>query len=56
MLKTGEHTPLALAIVENVNVLARYTNICSQNGIVPIVEPEILPDEDHDLKHCQYVT
>ncbi|XP_015284049.1 PREDICTED: fructose-bisphosphate aldolase A-like, partial [Gekko japonicus] len=27
-----------------------------QNGIVPIVEPEILPDGDHDLKRCQYVT
>lgn len=29
---------------------------CLQNGIVPIVEPEILPDGDHDLKRCQYVT
>lgn len=28
----------------------------SQNGIVPIVEPEILPDGDHDLKRCQYVS
>lgn len=27
-----------------------------QNGIVPIVEPEILPDGEHDLKRCQYVT
>ncbi|PKU31947.1 sperm-associated antigen 5 [Limosa lapponica baueri] len=27
-----------------------------ENGIVPIVEPEILPDGDHDLKRCQYVT
>jgi fructose-bisphosphate aldolase class I len=27
-----------------------------QHGIVPIVEPEILPDGDHDLKRCQYVT
>ncbi|CAD7682716.1 unnamed protein product [Nyctereutes procyonoides] len=26
------------------------------NGIVPIVEPELLPDGDHDLKRCQYVT
>lgn len=23
---------------------------------MPIVEPEILPDGDHDLKRCQYVT
>lgn len=27
-----------------------------QNGLVPIVEPEILPDGDHDLQRCQYVT
>nr|6MWQ_A Chain A, DARPin, Muscle-type aldolase chimeric fusion [synthetic construct]6MWQ_B Chain B, DARPin, Muscle-type aldolase chimeric fusion [synthetic construct]6MWQ_C Chain C, DARPin, Muscle-type aldolase chimeric fusion [synthetic construct]6MWQ_D Chain D, DARPin, Muscle-type aldolase chimeric fusion [synthetic construct] len=56
VLKIGEHTPSALAIMENANVLARYASICQQNGIVPIVEPEILPDGDHDLKRCQYVT
>lgn len=27
-----------------------------QHGIVPIIEPEVLPDGDHDLKRCQYVT
>ncbi len=27
-----------------------------QHGIVPIVEPEILPDGDHNLKRCQFVT
>ncbi|XP_068126261.1 fructose-bisphosphate aldolase C [Hyperolius riggenbachi] len=56
VLKISEHTPSSLAIMENANVLARYASICQQNGIVPIVEPEILPDGDHDLKRCQYVT
>uniref|UniRef100_A0A8V5GUQ8 Fructose-bisphosphate aldolase n=1 Tax=Melopsittacus undulatus TaxID=13146 RepID=A0A8V5GUQ8_MELUD len=56
VLKISEHTPTPLAIMENANVLARYASICQQNGIVPIVEPEILPDGDHDLKQCQYVT
>uniref|UniRef100_A0A6I8SRE0 fructose-bisphosphate aldolase n=1 Tax=Xenopus tropicalis TaxID=8364 RepID=A0A6I8SRE0_XENTR len=56
VLKISETTPSALAILENANVLARYASICQQNGIVPIVEPEILPDGDHDLKRCQYVT
>uniref|UniRef100_A0A8C9SWT9 Fructose-bisphosphate aldolase n=1 Tax=Scleropages formosus TaxID=113540 RepID=A0A8C9SWT9_SCLFO len=56
VLKISEHTPSQLAIMENANVLARYASICQQNGIVPIVEPEILPDGDHDLKRCQYVT
>nr|KAF6414903.1 aldolase, fructose-bisphosphate C [Molossus molossus] len=56
VLKISERTPSALAILENANVLARYASICQQNGIVPIVEPEILPDGDHDLRRCQYVT
>ncbi|KAB1252522.1 Fructose-bisphosphate aldolase A [Camelus dromedarius] len=56
VLKIGEHTPSSIAIMENANVLARYASICQQNGVVPIVEPEILPDGYHDLKGCQYVT
>ncbi|XP_060112794.1 fructose-bisphosphate aldolase A isoform X1 [Heteronotia binoei] len=56
VLKITPTTPSHLAIMENANVLARYASICQQNGIVPIVEPEILPDGDHDLKRCQYVT
>ncbi|KAI1903251.1 hypothetical protein AGOR_G00025290 [Albula goreensis] len=56
VLKISENTPSQLAIMENANVLARYASICQQNGIVPIVEPEILPDGDHDLKRCQYIT
>ncbi|CAL8304347.1 unnamed protein product [Arctogadus glacialis] len=56
VLKISDGCPSALAIAENANVLARYASICQQNGLVPIVEPEILPDGDHDLKRCQYVT
>jgi len=55
-LKIGNGMPSQLAIIENANVLARYASICQQNGIVPIVEPEILPDGDHDLERCQYIT
>ena len=32
------------------------TYVLNQNGLVPIVEPEILPDGNHDLQRCQYVT
>uniref|UniRef100_V9KW23 Fructose-bisphosphate aldolase n=1 Tax=Callorhinchus milii TaxID=7868 RepID=V9KW23_CALMI len=56
VLKITDTTPSQLAIMENTNVLARYASICQHNGIVPIVEPEILPDGTHDLKRCQYVT
>ncbi|KAL2294793.1 hypothetical protein Nmel_008542 [Mimus melanotis] len=56
VLKITSTTPSQLAIQENANALARYASICQQNGLVPIVEPEILPDGDHDLQRCQYVT
>uniref|UniRef100_A0A4W4GAG3 Fructose-bisphosphate aldolase n=1 Tax=Electrophorus electricus TaxID=8005 RepID=A0A4W4GAG3_ELEEL len=56
VLKISGCCPSALSIAENANVLGRYASICQQNGLVPIVEPEILPDGDHDLQRCQYVT
>ncbi|CAM5146534.1 unnamed protein product [Natator depressus] len=56
VLKITETTPSTLAIQENANTLARYASICQQHGLVPIVEPEVLPDGEHDLQRCQYVT
>ena len=56
VLKIGSHTPSYQAMVENANVLARYASICQQNGLVPIVEPEVLPDGDHDLETARKVT
>jgi fructose-bisphosphate aldolase class I len=56
VLKISSHTPSYQAMLENANVLARYASICQQNGLVPIVEPEVLPDGDHDLETAQKVT
>jgi fructose-bisphosphate aldolase class I len=56
VLKISKFTPSYLAMVENANVLARYAMICQQAGIVPIVEPEVLPDGDHDLETAKRVT
>jgi fructose-bisphosphate aldolase class I len=42
VLKIGNGQPSFLAIEENATVLARYASICQANGLVPIVEPEIL--------------
>ncbi|XP_005102848.1 fructose-bisphosphate aldolase [Aplysia californica] len=56
VLKISEFTPSYQAMIENANVLARYASICQQNGLVPIVEPEVLPDGDHDLETAQRVT
>jgi fructose-bisphosphate aldolase class I len=54
--KISSHTPSHTALMEVANVLARYASICQQNGLVPIVEPETLPDGDHDLARCQKIT
>jgi fructose-bisphosphate aldolase class I len=56
VVKIGSHTPSHTAMQEVANVLARYASICQQNGLVPIVEPEILPDGTHDIARCQKVT
>jgi len=56
VLKIKSHSPSHQAMIENANVLARYASICQQNGLVPIVEPEVLPDGDHDLETAQRVT
>lgn len=56
VLKISKTTPSYIAMKENANVLARYASICQQNGLVPIVEPEVLPDGDHDLARAQEVT
>ncbi|KAI4341953.1 hypothetical protein MLD38_026621 [Melastoma candidum] len=45
-----------LAIEENARGLARYAIICQENGLVPIVEPEILVDGPHDINKCADVT
>jgi fructose-bisphosphate aldolase class I len=52
--KTG--CPSELAIAENAHGLARYASICQENGLVPIVEPEVLMDGDHSLADCVAAT
>ncbi|KAK6023229.1 fructose-bisphosphate aldolase class-I [Ostertagia ostertagi] len=56
VLNIGPHTPSHLGMLENANVLARYATICQANGLVPIVEPEVLCDGDHDIHRAQKVT
>jgi fructose-bisphosphate aldolase class I len=48
--------PTDVAIQENAQVLARYASICQANGLVPIVEPEILIDGTHNLATSLRVT
>ncbi|KAG8068813.1 hypothetical protein GUJ93_ZPchr0005g14443 [Zizania palustris] len=56
VLKIGPNEPSQLAIDLNAQGLARYAIICQENGLVPIVEPEILVDGPHDIDRCAYVS
>jgi fructose-bisphosphate aldolase class I len=49
-------TPSQLAIDENANTLARYASICQANGLVPIVEPEVLMDGDFTIEVAAAMT
>merc|ERR1712187_558451 len=42
----------ALAVSEAAPGLARYASICQSSGLVPIIEPEILLDGEHDIEEC----
>jgi fructose-bisphosphate aldolase class 1 len=56
----GQHThdmhPSDVAIETNMCNLAQYAVICQANGLVPILEPEVLMDGDHTLEECAHVT
>lgn len=56
VLSITANTPTAYAIHANAEALARYASICQSEGIVPIVEPELLMEGDHTLERCQQVT
>lgn len=56
VIKIGDGCPSEVAIQETAHSLARYGNICQHNGIVPIIEPEILTDGDHSIKDCAAVS
>src|SRR3981081_3979967 len=52
----GAGIPTMTAISVNAYALARYAALCQQAQIVPIVEPEVLMDGDHDIDRCYEVT
>ncbi|MEC9367918.1 MAG: class I fructose-bisphosphate aldolase [Pseudomonadota bacterium] len=52
----GARMPSYACIRANGHALARYAALCQEEGIVPIVEPEVLMDGDHDIDTCYEVT
>jgi fructose-bisphosphate aldolase class I len=56
VIDIGKGIPTRNCIDANAHALARYAALCQDEGIVPIVEPEVLMDGDHDADRCFTVT
>ena len=56
MITIGDGIPTAYCIEVNAHALARYAALCQEQGIVPIVEPEVLMDADNDIETCYRAT
>jgi fructose-bisphosphate aldolase class I len=56
VITIGEDTPSGVCIETNAHALARYAALCQEQGLVPMVEPEVLMDGNHDIETCYEVT
>jgi len=56
VIDIGNGIPSYTAVRTNAHALARYAALCQAAQIVPIVEPEVLMDGDHDIDRCQMIT
>jgi fructose-bisphosphate aldolase class I len=56
VIDIGDDMPSYNCINANAQALARYAALCQDEGIVPIVEPEVLMDGDHDIDRCDKIT
>ena len=56
VIDIGPGIPSYAAISTNAHALARYAALCQAAQIVPIVEPEVLMDGDHDIDRCLEVS
>ncbi len=56
VIDIGPAIPSYYCVKANADALARYAALCQDEGLVPIVEPEVLMDGDHDIDRCYQVT
>ncbi|NJL68131.1 MAG: fructose-bisphosphate aldolase class I, partial [Microcoleus sp. SM1_3_4] len=56
VITIGSDIPSNTCIEANAHALARYAALCTEGGLVPIVEPEVLIDGDHTIERCYEVT
>ncbi|PZO09422.1 MAG: fructose-bisphosphate aldolase class I [Lysobacteraceae bacterium] len=56
VITIGEDSPSGTCIDSNCHALARYAALCQEAGIVPMVEPEVLMDGEHDIDTAYEIT
>ena len=56
VIAIGDGIPTRLCVDANAHALARYAALSQKAGLVPIVEPEVLMDGDHDIERCEKAT
>ncbi len=56
VIAIGDGLPSRGAVSANAHALARYAGLAQEQGLVPIVEPEVLMDGGHTLERCEEVT
>jgi fructose-bisphosphate aldolase class I len=56
VIDIGQGIPSYACIMTNAHALARYAALCQEEDIVPIVEPEVLMDGDHDIDRCYTIS
>ncbi|MGC2203900.1 MAG: class I fructose-bisphosphate aldolase [Stellaceae bacterium] len=56
VIAVGDGIPSRGCIEANAQALARYAALCQEAGLVPVVEPEVLMEGEHDLERCFDVT
>lgn len=56
VINIGDDIPSGTCIDANTHALARYAALCQEQGLVPMVEPEVIMDGSHDIETCFEVT
>ena len=56
VITIGDGLPTSRAVHDNASALARYAAFCQEQGLLPIVEPEVLMRGEHALERCEEVT
>jgi len=56
VIRITDTLPSSYCVKVNVHALGRYAALCQEQGLVPIVEPEVLMDGRHTIERCEEVT